>query len=566
MKKAVSLLISVALVFNLCACSMILPNESELVKLDTSSFGDIFAISHDSNEKYTALFYTDFVFDEGENSENISEEEIFEPEEADQNYYLAVFDSRRGALLENIEIENEDDGGYFVDVSDDEIMLKNEQNAEMITYDFELKNRSEGEYDFNPYWEQTQMLDAVDANRWASLNGYTVSSNFGEYQALLFYDRPQDFYILKENVYYNYRDLCGHKMLVEDNSDNVNTNPKSVLRVFDFDTKAEINSITVENNFDFNNIQITSFNERRVTFSTCFEDGKFDSLYVWNYGLNAKNTALENGFCEVIGANEVDLKIDEASRRIESTYGIGFECSPELDFIREQYAYSNDFKAIDFYLNVLDIEKYLSLLPKQLYSEILGKNLENSFEQFDEFRIYLVGHFDDGIIDAYESNFYDEATGTSFIYIVYSFVGLNQKTFFHELMHAMEHQIWAAVPDFDEEWQKLNPTDFEYTDDYVEVYYNEQNEAWQEYFTRDYGMKNVLEDRATCFEELCDGAFSDSCWWSDKPHIVEKQKYLAEVLDKTYPSLDMTSLVEKAIAKGNAIGKRSENREKNRFD
>lgn len=560
MKKAVSLLISVVLVLNLCACGIISPKATELVRLDTSSLGDIFAISHDSNEKYTALFYTDFVFDEGEYNEGESEEEFIdseeefaEPEEIELNYYLAVFDSRRGALLENIEIENEDDGGYFVDVSDDEIMLKNEQNSEMITYDFELKNRSAGEYDFNPYWEQTQKIDAVDPNRWPSMNGYTVSSNFGEYQALLFYDQPQNFYMYKNNVYLTFRDLCGHKILVEDNSDNVNTNPKSVLRVFDFDTKTELNSITVDNNFDFKNVQTTSFNDKRITYSTCYEDGRFESLYVWNYGLNVKNTPFESGFCEVIGANGVESKIDEASRRIESTYGVGFECSPELDFISEQYSYTNDFKAVDFYLNVLDIEKYLSLLPKELYSEILGVSQESSVT-FDEFRIYLVGHFDEGLIDAYESNIYDESTEKNIIYIAYSLVGLNQKTFFHELMHAMEYQIWDVVPDFDEEWQKLNPPDFEYTEDYVEVFYNEQNEEWQEYFARDYGMKNILEDRATCFEELCDGAFSDSCWWSEKPNIVEKQKYLAEVLDKTYPSLDMKSLVDTAVVKGNPLG------------
>ena len=549
MKKMLACLLSVVLVLNLCACGIILPKEVELVVLDTSSLGDIFAISHDSNDRYTALYYSDFI---EANPEDMPEEESAEPEEIEYDYYLAVFDNRRNKLLANIEFENKEDNGYFVDISDEEIMLKNEQNSDMIIYDFELKNRSEGAYDFYAYWDYTQKIESVDSSRWMSMNGYTASSNFGEIQAFLFYDQPENFYMIEGNVYCNFRDLCGHKMLVEDTSGNKNDDARSILRIYDFDAKTEINSITVENNSDANNVQLTSFNESRVTISTCLEDGKFDKLYVWNYGLNAKNTAFENGFCEVVGVNEIDSKIDEVCKRIRDTYGIVFECRSEQDFIREQFAFTNDFKAIDFYISTLDIEKYISLLPKEIYTEILGKNSESAVEQFDEFGMYLVGHFDDGVIDAFESTIYDEATNKNTVYIAYSLVGLNQKTFFHELMHALEHQIWGAVPDYEDEWEKLNPKGFEYTEEYAEVYYDEQHEDWQNYFTRDYGMKGRLEDRATCFEELCDSAFSDSCWWSDKPHIVAKQKYLAEILDKTYPSLDMKGMLETAISKGNS--------------
>lgn len=166
MKKILSLIMCFAIVLNLCACGIISPKEVELVRLDTSSLGDIFAVSHDSNGKYTALLYTDFVFDEGENHEYENddyvslEEEFAEIEEPELTYYLAVFDNTKNTLIGKAEIQC-DDGGWFVDISDSEVMLKSEQNSDMIVYDFELKNRSEGAYDFYAYWDYTQKLNQL---------------------------------------------------------------------------------------------------------------------------------------------------------------------------------------------------------------------------------------------------------------------------------------------------------------------------------------------------------------------------------------------------------------------
>ncbi len=53
-------------------------------------------------------------------------------------------------------------------------------------------------------------------------------------------------------------------------------------------------------------------------------------------------------------------------------------------------------------------------------------------------------------------------------------------------------------------------------------------------------MMNELEDRATCFEELCDSMLTASCWWLDKAPLVAKQKYLQQTLQKSFPSLRET--------------------------
>ena len=110
-------------------------------------------------------------------------------------------------------------------------------------------------------------------------------------------------------------------------------------------------------------------------------------------------------------------------------------------------------------------------------------------------------------------------------------------------MHSMEYRIWNYESAFDENWSSHNPPQFEYSEDYSSLYYDESHIEWQDCFARDYGMKNILEDRATCFEELCDGLLTDSCWWKEKPPLLAKEKYLSEVVKKSYPSLKESKIL-----------------------
>lgn len=535
MKKFFRVIICAVLVVCLCACGKAIDNtnntvnkeeEKELIELNTSELGDIRPIGLDSNEKYTALFYCNYI-------EEVAEDTPVEELEP-LVYHISVFDTKKNKLLNTIEFDNPDNYWYKLDL-DKDITLKNQDSNEIITYDIKLENKSEGTYQYEENYKKGEKI-GIDISRFNCMSNFATSTSFGYTQSMVFYDNPEVYYMLKYNAYYDYRHRAGNKIFLTDNEANKTDELKTVLRVFDFENLCEINSISIPNKHDYNNIDMTNFNEKRATVSTNNEYGKVEKIYVWNYNLNEKNKPFDNEFCQIIQKSELNEKIKQLENKVSENYGIGLECYPDKKFIREEHKYSNDFDLINVYQMALDLEYYISLLPKELFNQIICADLKDPVSSFDEFRMYLVGSFPDQGIDAYASNIgCDETDDKHIVYIVYSCSGLNQKTFFHELMHTMEYRIWNYEKDFDDNWTKLNPKGFDYSDDYADVYYDDKHESWQDSFARDYGMKSMLEDRATCFEDLCDGCLSENNWWAEKPELVAKEKYLTEVLEKSFP-------------------------------
>ncbi len=547
MKRLFLVLITIILAISLCSCGKLNTNipsiiqqgvQDELIELDTSRLGNIILLSADSNDKYSVMLYTDFTEEYVENEDEYTEE---------GHYYLSLFDVQKNAEIKRTELENKDSVGYDVEINDEGISLYNMSNNERIIYNYNLENPVKSTYEFEDYYETAKKIDTIDADRFNCCKDYALSYDYGKNQALLFYDQADKLYMMKGNIYYEYICASNHNMLVIDNKANKTEKPESVesiVRIFDFDNQREINNITIPNNLDFNNIQNAKFNDKCATIATVNENGIFDKIYVWNYNINAKNNSFENGFCEVVGIDEIQLKIDDTCKRIKESCGVTVICSPEFEFIKQEFAINNNIGLVEFYKSLLDLEYYLSIFPKEVYVEIICNDIENPVAQFDDFRIYLVGDFPNDNIDAFANNIgCDETDNQDIVYIVYSCYGLNQKTFFHELMHAFEYRIWNYEEDFDEKWLELNPKSFDYSDDYSSLFYDESHSEWQDYFARDYGMKNILEDRATCFEELCDGVLTDSCWWKEKPGILAKQQYLAQTLKKSFACLNNSKIL-----------------------
>lgn len=153
---------------------------------------------------------------------------------------------------------------------------------------------------------------------------------------------------------------------------------------------------------------------------------------------------------------------------------------------------------------------------------------------FDKFKIYMIGEFNqDENVDAYCSNLNNE------LYIVFSMKYFRYSTFCHELMHALEYRIWDYDNEFEEKWYNLNPDNFEYQGkgNYSTYYY--ENEYVQDYFARDYGLTNNLEDRATVFEAICDSGIENQAdaWWINKNPLKAKATLLKKTLEKSFPSL-----------------------------
>lgn len=536
-KKLLSLSLLAVLMLCLCACNGIFmdSHDAELTALDASALGDISLISCDSNEKYSVLFYINYT-DEYDETTNEPVDDI--------HYYLCVFNNRTNKEVKRIEFENKNNYSYEVRLTEEGFSLFNTENNEVIKYDYKLKNSEAGKYEFKENYDIAKSISSIDTDKYNCMDSFAVSNNFTNYQALVFYDEPSKFYILKANIYYDYICADNHKMLVIDNSANKTDKYESVVRILDFDSGREINSTTIPNDQDVNNIQFSSFNEKRATVVTVKEDGRLDRIYIWNYNLSPKNKPFDSGYCQTTSADKISEKTDRACDRIKSEYNISTEYAPDSNFIKQEFAISNDIKPIEFYLSVLDLEQYLATLPKQFYTELLCNDIPLAVTSFEQFRIYLVGNFPENDIDAFANNINcDETDNKDTLYIVFSCSGLNQRTFFHELMHTMEYRIWNYESEFDEKWTGLNPSSFDYSEDYSSLYYDESHIEWQDCFARDYGMKNILEDRATCFEELCDGLLTDSCWWKEKPPLLAKEKYLSEVVKKSYPSLKKSKIL-----------------------
>lgn len=534
-KKLTSILLSIIIIISLCACEKNViteettkqSEEKALVSIDIKELGDICILGADSNKKYTAILYSNYI---GEIGEDTPEDEI-----PPMIYHISLIDTEKNEILKTIEFDNPDYNSYKVVLSND-ISLFNEQKGEMISYDYDLESKEIGSYRYEEYWE-TGKRAGLDYERFNCQDGFATSTSFDFAQALMFYENPDTFYMIKNNNYYEFRDKVNHNLLIVDNEANKTDKPESILRIFDFDNQKEINSIKIPNSHSYNNIALTSYNEDRVTAVTTDEYYRVDKIYVWNYMLNPTNKAFENGYCDIITADQIKTKIKDVETRVKENCGITLECNADKDFLQDEHKYQNNYDDIFVYQKALDLEQLLSILPKDIYNEILCNDLENPVSKFDELRLYLVGAFDESI-DAYASNIAcDETNDKHIVYIAYSCTGLNQKTFFHEFMHTFEYRIWNYEKDFDSKWEKLNPKGFDYTDDYAEIYYDEKHNDWRNYFLRDYGMKSILEDRATCFEDLCDGCLNDDIWWKDKPNIVAKEKYLTKVIEKSFPSL-----------------------------
>lgn len=534
-KIILSLSLLSALMLSLCTCGIPSPT-AEFTTLDTSALGEVSMISCESNEKYSVLFYMNYTEEWDEDTNGTAD---------DIHYYISVFDNKKNKEIGKTQLKNKENYGYEVRLTDEGFSLFSIENDEVINYDFKLKNYQTENYDFKENYDTAKGIQSIDPDKFNCLDTFAISHGYRSNQALVFYDESDKLFILKSNLYYDYLCADKHKILVIDNSANKTDNYESVVRILDFDSNTEINSITIPNEQNINNIQCAKLNGECATVATVKEDGRLDKVYIWNYNLNPKNKPFDNGFCEAVADDKITEKTDEAVKRIKGSYDIGLEYAPDLNFIRQEYVVNNDLKPIEFYLSVLDLEQYIAILPRQFYKELLCTDIELPLSTgFEQFRIYLVGDFPENDISAFANNIScDETDNMDTLYIVYSCSGLNQKTFFHELMHSMEYRIWNYESTFDENWASLNPPQFEYSEDYPSLYYDESHSDWQDYFSRDYGMKNILEDRATCFEEMCDGLLTDNCWWKEKTPLLKKEKYLSEIIKKSFSSLNNSKII-----------------------
>lgn len=533
MKKFFSILLSVIILLSFAGCSNGLigslfgDNGSNLSEIDLTLLGKVNVIDLASNDRYTAILYSPVLNEEDYNVDEPAEIDIF----------LSVYDTKRDKFIAEAAV---DTYTYIVDFDEDDFIrvwihepegYLTENPDTYVLYDFNLKQQETGDaYPPDPY-AAAEKIDTIDTNRFACYDSFAADSNGMGYDVMIFYNEPDKYYLKKESAE-TYISASYEKTLLEcitDDSELRNIN----FNVVDYDSNRVINSLTVETNKDYDSVNKSKINEYCVCFDTTNIVGESEKLYIWDYNKNQTEKEIE---VIEIGKNECTDYMNKIISEIDERFGVKVKMSPENDGTHFGYDWSNNQSDAKMLLCLFDLEYALNTLPDKLYSEMLCKDISDAVSVFNDFYIYLVGDITNDNVDAFADHLNDD------LYIVYSCSSLTFSTFFHEMMHNMEHRIWNYETDFDWDWEQLNPDGFLYSyDDYSTVYYD--NEAYQDYFMRDYGMKTELEDRATVFEAMCDAKFNDGdIWWKEKEPLVKKAELLSKAVRNSFPSFSQIDL------------------------
>lgn len=116
----------------------------------------------------------------------------------------------------------------------------------------------------------------------------------------------------------------------------------------------------------------------------------------------------------------------------------------------------------------------------------------------------------------------------------------------HELMHNTELSLKKDTVTPFNDWNKFNPTEFEYNNSYTSPYkYNytlNEKDKNNVYFIDEYSHTYEMEDRARVFENIC--SLNTSSIILEYPNLLAKGQYLEEEYYKYYPSLKNTTLFQ----------------------
>lgn len=519
MKRFISFLLIFVLIL-LCACSF--PAEiEECVTLDLTFLQDKTITNIDNNDRYILIRCVPFV------------EEAYYAPICELSYYY-VWDIERNKLKSSWEQEDAfNDDNYISEIEIDgenQITLytyNNPTQSQVYDLSFQPTGNCNESYVSREEKQNAVMKsnDLINADRFARYGNFATDTLYINNAVSIFLDDPDNVYISDYDNTLNVMSTNG-KLVLTGSCTEDGTSITYCITDYERLVKREIEVEYGKYAYPC----FSSMSDKYTVVGVTDESGKCSRITVIN---NSCGTVSAANIVK-IPSTDIDSKISSIQEKIENQYGIETELAPEYDKSASihSYYYENDDTKAEMLLTMYDFEKCLSTFPNEFYSEIIRSDIS-----FDKLKFYFVGRFDSERnsqnVDAYCSNIDGE------LFIVYSVHAFTYSTFCHELMHAMEYRIAANIPDFDYEWNLLNPNGFEY------VYFNSEsnpfyeNEENQKYFARDYGTNNELEDRATVFEEICYSDFQNeaSPWWAKYEPLSQKAAYLKTAITKSYPSL-----------------------------
>ncbi len=518
MKKVICIFLSVIIAFSFAGCTnsanvkklvndFIKEINNPLKEIDLSELGNISLLDYSSNDELIAILYAPYIPDEQLD------------EDYDLKTFLTVYDIKRGRLKKSIET---DPNSFTTAFSGDYIQVWSEEQVSVL-YDTALNEIGSGKGKSFDCYDKANTVDTIDTKRFVCRDNYAYDSNYINYDIMIFYNDTDNYYINKRSTITN--DISGYDKVILDCTHN--SDSEITLNVKNYENMTLINSLTLSSESGYCSIAEGIISDEYAIFEFIKNETGDSRLYCWSYNDDAINTSFE---CTVVNDSNFDNNVDLICRKIKDNYGVNAVLSKSLPEEDTSYKCTDNKTDAQYLLNLYDLEYCLSTFPKQLYDEMLCNDIDDAIAQFNQLSIHIVGEIDDNNISAFAYNMNDE------LIIVYSCGSFTYSTFCHELMHNIEYRIWNYEPDFDAKWEALNPDDFVYSSEYLDVYY--ENESYKDYFARDYGISGILEDRATVFEMYYDAQHSKSePLWKEHEPLSKKVNYLNEVIAKSYPSL-----------------------------
>lgn len=520
MKKLLSLFLAISLVF-LCSCSLV-ENNVEARYITFNEIYDKYIFSFDFNDRYLALATVKSTESEndGAHTEELPEEEI------STDYYIYVYDFFRQKCISEYNFTSKelyDIAEITMNDKNKITLVSNEEGSLSSVYNVRFKEIDKLSVDLPQY---NQEID--NQNSMINYDYYPCVNDFYYYtginKELNFFNSNDDYFYLKNYEKYKYPINSNEKTILEYTNNYADKHSLSLTNYDDLTRK----SIDISSDFkDYSAEQAKLHNDMYACILRGVE--LENAIFIWDTSLSSEYKIND---IEKISVNELDNKITDLEESIRNTYNIDLETNKEYNADFFDYEFSNTVPKAEVLLRLYDLDYCLSTFPTRLYSEMIeGGDFSLGF---DKFKIYMIGEFNqDENVDAYCSNLNNE------LYIVFSMKYFRYSTFCHELMHALEYRIWDYDNEFEEKWCNLNPDNFEYQgkENYSTYYY--ENEYVQDYFARDYGLTNNLEDRATVFEAICDSGIENQAdaWWINKNPLKAKATLLKKTLEKSFASL-----------------------------
>lgn len=290
--------------------------------------------------------------------------------------------------------------------------------------------------------------------------------------------------------------------------------------------------------FGTNSLYYTFDTDDGLLYLTYCDENNGSTLIAWDY---SSDTVRE--YPDVFRKfTDIPEKVEKRRRELEDKYGFYIYLGSEV--------FANDFDYdLTIYKNYDDVYTQMDVID-----EVLSIYPEGFFEQFKfggikTLSIYLCGGFtkrNDG------SNTISDAIALACVFGYERALALDlnwssclKRTIVHELSHWIDGRInsggaLGGYSEFEDEWAKLNPSDFNYKESYVsgrtvwKYIYDEYGKNDNTYFIDSYSQTYPTEDRARLFEYLMFNEDSDYSDYLAVPNLQDKLKFFFEAIRKSF--------------------------------